>query len=1011
MKKKLLSIFLVCMMFAAAALAQDKRINGKVTAQDDGLPLPGVSVKVTGTTIGTQTDANGNYSLNVPSIGKSLEFSFIGFLSQSASVAGKAQINVSLITDSKQLSEVIVSGYGTLTKREAGGAIAKVEGKEFFNQGIKSVDQALQGRASGVVVQSNNGIPGGGISVQIRGIASFTAGSQPLYIVDGVQLNLEGSSNITQANPLAGINPNDIASIEVLKDGASASIYGAQAANGVVLVTTKKGKAGKTKFLGNAYTGSVDYIKLFNVTNTQDFIKFRSEAVRNANPSFSEAAVRGNVLGGIFLDPNLTDAQIAELPNTDWQKEATQTGIIQNFELSASGGNEKTTFYLAGSYNNSNTFISKVNFKRGVFRANLQHQASDKLTFDTRLNLSSFSQNSPFAVDGSNFGNPAYAASQILQINPVRNPDGTYFGLPGSGQNFAGNLNQNIVAINEFNSGQANTNQVLASLSAVYKFNKIFTFKSFASLDYRTVQDYQYRDPRTNDGFNNQGSGFNSFEDRINFLTNQTLSFIVPNLKNQTLSGFIGAEYRSDLNEGFNASATGFPSPEFRNLNSAANPTATGGFFTGFKRAGVFSSIRYNYKGKYNLTSNIRYDGSSKFGINNQYGLFGGVSAAWTITEEKFLKSVTWLDELKFRASYGVVGNDDIGNFSSRGLYGGAGVYGNQAGITPSGLANPSLQWEKSTTYDTGLEFSIFKEALSGEIGVYRRVSTDLLLNQPLLSTTGFGSITTNAGSIRINGLEIDLNSINLKTKGGFEWTSNFNFSFFRSKILKLYNDLEILPSDPSVRVGWERGVVYNIEYAGANPATGRPMFFDANNNLTYTPLPADRKVVGNTIPNMTGGFTNEIKYKGFDFSALLQYQYGRSQFDGQLQFLYRLGVANHNSSKDIFDRRWTTPGQLTDVPRPFNGGIEPQGVANNSTSTRFLFKTDLIRLKTIQLGYTIPEKIISKIKISSFRVYAQGQNLFTYDDYPGYDPEFFGSATGIIPQSKNLTVGLLVGF
>jgi TonB-linked SusC/RagA family outer membrane protein len=1011
MKRILQTCFLFLLLtITQVSLAQDKTVTGTVTDKTDGSPLPGVSISVKGTNVFAQTSAAGKYSIKVPAGSNELVFSFIGYLNKTVSISGTT-LNVSLEEDAKQLSEVVVAGYGTLAKREPGGAISKITGKQFENQAIKSLDQALQGRVPGVVVQTNNGIPGGGINVQIRGVSSFTAGTQPLYIVDGVQMNIESSTSVTQANPLAGINPNDIESIEVLKDGATASIYGAQAANGVVLVTTKRGKAGKTKFNANLYSGTVDAIKFFNVTNSQEFLQLRTEAVRNGNSTLSEAAVRDNVLGGVALNPALTDQQIAELTSTDWQREASRTGVIQNYELSASGGNEKTKFFMSGSYNNSNTFISKVDFKRGVLRTNIEHKATDKLTFDTRLNLSSFKQEAPFAVDGSSFGNPAYSASQILPINPVRNADGTYFGLPGSGQVFAGNLNQNIIAVNEFNTANATTNQVIGSLAAIYKFGKNISFKSFYSIDYRTVEDFQYRDPRTNDAFNRQGLGYNAFEDRVNFLTNQTLSFSVPNLKDHTLNGFVGAEYRSDVNEGFSAQAEGYPSPQFRNLNSAATPLSVGGFYTGFRRAGLFSALRYNYKGKYSVSANLRYDGSSRFGDSNRYGLFGGVSGAWDMAQEKFLTNVKWLDELKLRASYGVVGNDAIGNFPSRGLYGGGGVYAGNPAITPTALSNIDLKWEKKATLDLGLDFAILKNRLSGSVGVYRLISTDLLLNQPLLSTTGFGSITKNAGSISVEGFEAELNSINVRTKSGFEWSSNFNFSVFRSEVKKLYNDLQILPSDIAVRVGAQRGDVWSQKYAGVNPATGRPMWYDINDNITYNPTAADRRLVGNTIPNLTGGFTNEFRYKGFDFSALLQYQYGRTQLDGQLQFYYRMGTANHNTDKELFDRRWTTPGQITDVPRPINGGAESQGAAHNTGSTRFYYKTDFIRLKNMQMGYTLPKKVTNKLKIESFRVYAQGQNLFTYDDYPGYDPEWFGSATGSIPQSKNLTFGLLIGF
>lgn len=1011
MKQKLLAFLLLGLFAVSTAFAQNRTITGKVVGSDDGLPLPGVSVRVSGGTAGTTTGADGNYSLSVSTDAKTLIFSYIGYTTRNVSIGSSGKVNVTLQVDAQQLSEVVVTGYGTQAKKEVAGAITKISGDAFQNQTIASFDKALQGRAAGVVVQANNGIPGGAISVQIRGQGSITAGNQPLYIIDGIQLNTDNNASFTQSNPLASINSNDIESIEVLKDAATASIYGAKAGNGVVIITTKRGKSGQTKFSANAYTGTQQAIKTFDILNTQEFFQLRTEARINASTTGATAAtVRATQLSEMGLPATLTDAEIAALPTYDYQKEAFRTGQVRNYELTASGGGDNTQFFLSGGFNKQDAIVTKANFQRGTFRANINHQANKHLSFETGLNLSTFTQDVPFATDGSFLGSPAFAASLILPNNPIRNADGTFYGLPGSGQIFGGVLNQNIVAVNEFNSGKQTTNGLIGSAAANYKFANDFNFKSFYSLDYRLVQGKSYRDPRTPDGFNNKGLGQVQSDWNTNFLTNQTLSWNKA-FSDHKIGAFTGFEYRSDVRTGISANATGFPSPEFKYLNSAAVVGGAGEFFTGYKRAGVFGRLNYSYQGKYNVSGTLRYDGSSRFGEDNKYGVFGGLSAAWNIDQEKFMDGAEWIDGLKLRASYGVTGNDEIGNFPSLGLYGGGGIYVGSPGISPTGLANPALGWESLSQYDMGVDFSLFKGRISGQVGYFIKKSDDLLLSQPLQATTGFTSITTNVGAMENKGVEVELNSINLRTAGGFQWSTNFNFTQIQNKLTRLYGGLTSLPGNPAIQVGKDINSIFSQEYAGVNPATGRPMWYDINGNVTYQPLPTDRRFIGSTNPNITGGLTNTFNYKGFDLDVLFQYQYGRRQDDGQFAFLFENGNRGFNTLREFTENRWMTPGQITSVPRAYANGAEFQGSNHAIGSTRRFRKTDYIRLKNIQFGYALPTSLISRAKITSARIYAQGSNLFTYDDYKGYDPEFFGSATGIIPNSKNITFGLQLGF
>ncbi len=1009
--KKLLQSFFLLLIFATAAIAQERTITGTVTAKDDGKPISGVNVLVRGSNTSAQTTNDGKYSLRVNAASQSIVFTYQGFISQTITIGKQNVINVSLEEDNKLLEEVVITGYGVQKKRDVIGAIASVNVSKIQNRPIPSVDQALQGRAAGVLVQSNNGIPGGGISVRIRGVGSISAGNQPLYVVDGVQLNIRDDASFTQSNPLAFLNSSDIQSIEVLKDAATAAIYGAQGANGVVLITTKKGKAGSTKFSFGSYYGSSSLLKKLDVLNTQEYLTLRTEALQNRFRDGIEVN-RRFVLNNEMLIPNaanLTDAEIAALPSYDWQDLVTENGNIQNYELGISGGNDKTTFYIGTSYNNNQAVFRKVDFKRGTFKVDIQNKTTDKLTLNASLNLSTFSQAAPFATDGSSLGNPAFSSSLILPSNRVRNDDGSYFGLPGI-QAFPGILNQNVVAVNDFNSADQRTNQLVGNVSATYAILKNLFFKSYYALDYRLVQGKSYRDPRTNDGFARRGLGQVQSGWNTNFLTTQTINYSESfNDHNFNILG--GFEYKAENQQSISASADGFPSPQFRYLNSAANPLGVGEFFSEFKRISVFGKVDYNYKGKYLIGLTTRYDGSSRFGTNNQFGLFPSIQAGWNIKAEQFMNDVNVLSSLKLRASYGTTGNDQIGNFDSRGLYGSGSVYNGASGINPTSLPNPDLKWEVNKSVNLGLDFGLFRERLTGSIEVYQRLTNDLLLAQPLQQTSGFGGFTSNIGQLENKGIELDLNSVNLDTKWGLKWTTNFNIAYNKNSVKKLYGGLDVLASNTSIRVGYPLGTIFSQRYAGVNPATGRPLFYDINNNITYLPVAADRVILGDTQPEFYGGFNNTFEYKGFGLDFLFQYEYGRLVADGQVSFLAENGNRQFNTLQDIFDKRWTAPGQITSVPRPFDTGVETGGANAAIGSNRLLFKADYIRLKNITFSYNLPKKWLDKGKFSQVRLYAQGANLFTYDDFPGYDPEFVATATGIIPQSKNYTFGIQVGF
>ncbi|MEY3432764.1 MAG: hypothetical protein RL131_700, partial [Bacteroidota bacterium] len=455
--RKILLLLCGAFLFIGNLAAQNRTVSGKVS-DAAGSPVPNASVIIKGTRIGTTTNANGNFSFSVPSASKTLVVSAVGQNTIEIPIPPNGVVDVNLQQDERKMDEVIITGYQTRRKKDEAGAISTIRGKEIENLPNPSLDKALQGRAAGVLVQANNGIPGGGINIRIRGTGSFLAGTQPLFVIDGVQLNTRSDANYTESNPLAFLNPNDIESIDILKDAASAAIYGAQASNGVVIVTTKKGRAGKTKFQFNSYVGQATALKKLNVLNSQQLFQLRSEAYAFANNLLpSDLLIKRTVLNefrvpitNITTDKAADDAAAA-LPTYDWQDAAFRSGAIQNYELNASGGNDRTTFRISGSYNLQEAVVTTANFKRGTLKFDLSNKATDKLTINTSVNASSFDQNVPFATSGSFLGSPAFAAATIWPFNPIYNPDGTYFGVPP--QNVAGILNQNVIAVNEFNKG------------------------------------------------------------------------------------------------------------------------------------------------------------------------------------------------------------------------------------------------------------------------------------------------------------------------------------------------------------------------------------------------------------------------------------------------------------------------------------------------------------------------------------------------------------------------------
>lgn len=1018
--RKVLLLVLSQLFLITGLLAQEKTLTGKVT-DESGTPVSNVSVIVKGTKIGTVTKADGSFLIKVPATATTLVISSVSFETQNITIGSNTVFEVKLKTSTNPMDEVVVVGFTTTRKkRDEAGAISSVKAKELENLPNLSVDKALQGKAAGVLVQANNGIPGGGINVRIRGGSSIQAGIDPLYVVDGVQMNTRSDANFSESNPLAFLNPDDIESIDIIKDAATAAIYGSTAANGVVLITTKKGRAGKTRFSANVYTGTVMPIKYLDVVDGPEYFRLRSEAYGTTlNLPWNNLTVARTVLnelrfaGAASYTQAQADSAIATIPTYDWQQTAIGNGRINNYEISASGGNDKSTFRISANYTDQSTIVTKADFKRYGLKVDVTNKATDKLSFGLSTSLSTFEQQVPFATSGSFLGSPAFSASGIIPTNPIYNPDGSYYGTPGNiPANIVGVLNQNIIQVNDYNSGFQRTNQMVGNFNLEYKILDWLSLKGFAGIDFRDLNGKRVSDSRTADAFNRKGLVQLEHDYNTNINTFATLNFIKSFGENHKVDGFVGYEFRKENQINTTESGDGFPTFQFTSLSNAANPLAVGETFTGFRRNAVFTNINYAYKEKYLVGLVLRYDGSSRFGSGFRYGTFAGIKTAWNIDREKFLEGSTWISALRLRFSYGQTGNDQIGNFDGLGLYGGAGVYNNNAGIAYSQLENPALKWEQTTTSNLGIDFGFFNSRINGSIELYNKKTEDLLLNQPVQQTTGFTSIATNIGALRNRGIEITLGGdvIRAKRSGDFGWNVNLTFAFNDQKVTELYGGFQVLPSNVSIRVGEPVGVLFTQKFAGVSPATGRPMWYDSTGNLTYQVLAKDRVVLGPTaLSPYIGGFRSVFKYKGVTLDVFFQGEYGRWATDGQINFLFE-NIARINELQYIYDNRWTTPGQITSIPRFNVNGTESKGSGAQSGNRQW-FKADYIRMKNVVLSYDLPNKWVSKLKISNAKIYVQATNLLTISDWFSYDIEFVNTSTGIIPQTKNITGGIKLDF
>ncbi|MFT7364243.1 MAG: TonB-linked SusC/RagA family outer membrane protein, partial [Algoriphagus sp.] len=804
--RKVLLLGLMILMGSAIAFAQSRVITGTVISNEDNLGVPGATVLVKGTTIGTATDLDGKYSINVPAGSNILVFSFVGLRPQEVNIGNRTTVDISMEPDIQALAEYVITSYGDQSKREATGAISSVKGEIFENLPVQSFDRAMQGRIAGVQVTSTSGQPGGTLNVRIRGVGSINAGNDPLYIVDGVQIASGGLSGQGASNALGSINPNDIESIEVLKDAAAAAIYGAQAANGVVIITTKRGRKGQSIVKVTVQEGIVQPLNLYNLMDASQLAGIKRVAYQN----------RGLATSG--SDATYGNPENPNLETNDWVDALYRDGRLSVYDISVSGGDEKTTFYLSGSYTKQEGQIEMSDYSRATGRLNVTHKPSKNFTVSANLSLAF--QNTNGSIANGNFVNSPFVAGFSARPNvPIYDEDGAFARYP-SNHLFGYNIVQGV--FEEIRSGK--TVQTVSNLQMNYQIAPWLSFTSYFGLDFSDNADINNR-PSTIPVFSSYG-GASVFTARRtnNFNTNHNFNFNKKFKDVHTVSGILGFEYKAEQFDLQTATGRGFPNPTLIYLNNAATPFSVGSSFSEFKRAGVFGQVKYDYDDRYTADFTLRRDGHSRFGEQNRWGTFYAASAGWRLSSEAFLQDVTWLDNLRVRASYGVTGNSDIANFASRSLIGSSGQYLGQGGLDLTQLGNDLLTWEESETFNIGLDATIFNGRIITTVDFWRKNSSSLLFNTPLPTDSGFGSITRNTGEVRNQGVDIDVQTVNI-VAGKFQWSTGFNITFLENELLSLYDGLDRIGND--LIVGRPIQFWYTNQYQGVNPANGRAMYDD----------------------------------------------------------------------------------------------------------------------------------------------------------------------------------------
>jgi TonB-linked SusC/RagA family outer membrane protein len=1030
-----------------AAISQSRNVTGQVTSLDDGTTLPGVNVLVKGTTIGTVTDADGRYSVQVPESATALVFSFIGLATQEVAIAGRTSIDVQMASDAKQLSEVVVVAYGIADKRSFTGSVGEISSDAIQKRPLTNVSNALVGTIAGVQTNAASGQPGSAPDIRVRGITSINGSSSPLYIVDGVPYD-QGISNL---------NSNDIESISVLKDAGSTSLYGSRAANGVVMITTKRGKEGKSRLNLRVEHGATSRaIPEYERVNAREYYTLMWEAYRNslsisgATPeATANQMATDNISGLLGYNPfNVPGNQLVSTSGVfnpsakllyndlDWFDPITRNGSRSDYNINYSGGLGNTDYLVSIGYLDEKGYIINSDFERYTARLNVNTKPLNWL--NTGLNVAATYTESKNARTGGStaFVNPFNFARNIGPIYPVyeHDPVTGEFILDDNGKKVydlgfgpparpaGASPGRHIVQETKLNQDLFKRTVISGRSYVEAEFLKNFSFRATAGIDLFSFYDLGYDNKIVGDGAPS-GRASRDHSTETSLTLNQILKYRRTLAERHNVEALVGHESYSFVDNNFSGSRQGqivdgnTELINFTDINSVTSSTSDDAMES------YFMQVQYDYDGKYFFTASVRRDGSSRFAEDARWGNFYSVGGSWRLENEAFISNIPWIDALKLRATYGETGNRDVGGFyPGQGLY--ALGFNNAAepGYLQSNLANEDLRWEKNVQYDIGTDFVLFNGRLSGSIEYYNRVSKDLLFNLPLPISSGSpdGTIAKNIAEMSNKGFEVQLSGDVIKM-GDFAWNVNVNISSFKNEITDLPVD-EFVSGTKKWKEGRSVFDYWLREYYGVNPANGAPLYrLNTENNvysepndmvigtdtLTSIQSRAAFHYSGSAIPDLYGGITNTVRYKNFTLTILTTYQIGGKVYDAGYQNL--LGGADYGDAihKDAL-KRWRQPGDKTNVPRV--------DVANNpnsgATSDRWLTSATHLNLRQVTLNYDLPRTLLSKAGIQNASFYISGENLKLFSKRQGMNvlQNFSGVTSNAYIPNRVFTVGLSVG-
>ncbi|WP_281613248.1 TonB-dependent receptor [Flammeovirga sp. SubArs3] len=976
-KRSCISLLFLLLLLSTNIYAQTSTISGIVTDRS-GDPIPGVTILLKNSLVGTTSDFDGHYKIEINNSSDILVFSYVGMVTEEVTVGARSTIDISLAEDMIKLEELVVIGYGSQDKKDVTGSVSVVGSEDLESRPNTQVGSLIQGKVAGVQVQASSGKPSQGISMRIRGTNSINAGSEPLYVVDGVP-----------TADTRSLSPSDIESISVLKDASAAAIYGAQGANGVVLITTKKGTSTKPTVSLDIYGGINEVWRTQEVLNGEQYRDLMTEMGYN------------------------TDWENYQ-NNTDWQNEVFQTGYTQNYQLAISGKSDKTNYYISGGFTGTQGAVRSSEMNRANFKVNIDQEVNDWLKLGTRLSYVDYNDVDVKDNQAVNQGGVLLGALTTPAVIGIYNDDGTFTSNPFQDW-------ENPIASTDGSQRGFNNKRFLGNLYAEITFLRDFKFKTNIGIDNNTDKYDYFLDPyRTSYGRALNGQSIVSQNNNSYYIFDNTLSYD-KTLGKHKIQGLVGAvvqkyHWQSSTIERRNFASDAISTPNGGSEIAAATATEAEKANSSF-----IGRVNYAFNNKYLLTANIRMDGSSAFGPQNRWGIFPSFSAGWRISEEAFLESVEIISDLKFRAGYGIVGNDNIGTYAYMGKVGSGANYpiggATQPGSYPASIENQKLKWEESEQTNIGLDVGLVQDRIELTVDAYIKRTSDLLLNAPLPRSTGYDNAIQNIGALENKGIEFNLNTVNVDKE--VRWSTNFNISFNRNEVTNLVGQ-EIYTGSIAgrgeaiqIKEGQSLGVIYGYEFLGVDPQTGNAYYMGSNGESRFSPSPDDRTIIGNANPDFIYGFTNTLSWKGITLNIFFQGSQGNEMLNATR--IDTEGMTDAKSQTTAVLRRWKRPGDVTDIPKSSQGNTD-----NSRISTRFVEDASYLRLKALTIGYDLPSNLLEKIRVGSFRVYATGENLWTLTNYSGYDPEVnqggnsntvLGIDYGTYPQTRSIIFGANISF